>query len=180
MNLDSILKSRETLPTKVHIVKSVVFPVVVYGCESWTIKKTAQKNWCLRTVGLEETLESLLDSKDMKPVNLTGNQPGIFTGRTDAKAEPPMLWPPDAKSWLIRKDPDAGKDWGQEEKGMTEDETVGWHHQLNGHKFEQTLGDVEGQRVCTSVHRVTKESDTTERLNNNPYDEKNVLCVCVC
>ena len=85
---------------------------------------------------LEKTLESPLDSKEIKPVNPKGNQPWIFMGKTDAETEAPILWPPDAKSWLTVKDPDAGKDWGQEEKGTTEDETVGWHHRLNGHEFE--------------------------------------------
>ena len=99
---------------------------------------------CFQTVVLEKTLESFLDCK-IKPVHPKGNQPWTFIGRTDAEAEVPVLWPPDVKSWLIRKDPDAGKDWKQEEKGVTEDEMVGWHHWHNGHKFEQTLGDSEEQ-----------------------------------
>ena len=99
--------------------------------ESWV-----QKNWCFWTAVLEKTLESPLDCKEIKPVNPKGNQSWIFIGRTDAEAETPILWPPDAKNWLIRKDPDAGKDWRQEEKGMTEDEMVEWHHQLNGYEFE--------------------------------------------
>ena len=97
--------------------------------ENWELK-----NWCFWTVVLEKTLESPLDSKEIQPVHPKGNQPWIFTGRADAEA--PILWPPDAKSQLTGKDPDAGKDWGQEEKGMTEDEMVGWHHWLNGHEFE--------------------------------------------
>ena len=136
-NLDSILKNRDiTLLTKVHIVKAMVFPVVMYGCESWTIKKAehrridAFKLWCWRT------LESPLDSKEIQPVHPKGHQSWIFIGRTDAEAETPILRPLDAKNWLIWKDPDAGKDWGLEEKGMTEDEMVGWHHRLNGHEFE--------------------------------------------
>ena len=146
-NLDSILKSRDiTLLTKVHLVKAMVFPVVMYGCESWTIKKAEHKRidafW---TVVLEKTLESPLDSKELKPVNPKGNQSWIFIGRTDAEAETPILWPPDAKNWLIGKDPDAGKDWGQEEKGTTEDEMVGSHHWLDGHEFEQALGVGDGQ-----------------------------------
>ena len=110
-------KSRDiTWPTKVHRVKAMVFPVVMYRYESWTIKEGwAPKNWCFRTVVLEKTLESPLDCKEIKPVNPEANQPGIFIGRTDAKAEAPILWPPVVKSWLIRKHPDAGKDWGQEE-----------------------------------------------------------------
>ena len=112
-NLDRILKSRDiTLPTKVHIIKAVIFPVVMYTCKSWTIEKAeCQKNWCFRVVVLEKTLESRLDCKEIKPVNPKGNQPWIVIGRTDAEAEAPILWPPDAKSWLIAKHPDAGKDW---------------------------------------------------------------------
>ena len=96
------------------------------------------KNWCFQIVLLEKILESPLDCTEIKPVNPKGNQPWIFTGRTDAEAEAPVLWPPDAKSQLNGKDPDAGKDWRQEDKGMTEDEVVGWHHWLNGHESEQT------------------------------------------
>ena len=94
------------------------------------------KNWCFWSVVLEKTLESRLHSKDIKPVNCKENQSWIFIGRTDAEAETPILWPPDVKNWLIWKDPDAGKDWRQEEKGMTDDEMVGWHHQLDGREFE--------------------------------------------
>ena len=133
-NLDSISKSRDiTLPTKVHIVKAVVFPVVMYGCESWTIKKAK----CWRSDGVvgEDSGESL-DCREMKPVNPKGSQSLIFIGRTDAEAETPVLWPPDAKNWLIGKNPDAGKDWRWEEKGMTEGVMVGWHHWLSGHEFE--------------------------------------------
>ena len=101
----------------------------------------APKNWCFWTVVLEKTLENPLDYKEIKPVNPKGNQLWIFIGRTDAEAETPILQPPDVKSQLIREDPDAGKDWRQEEKGTTEDEMVGWHHLLNGHEFEQTPGD---------------------------------------
>ena len=105
------------------------FPVVMYGCESCTIKEGwAPKNWCFWTVVLEKTLESLLDSKEIQLVNPEGNQPWIFIGKTDAEAETPIFWPPDANSWLIWKDLDSGKDWGQEEKWMTEDVMVGWHH----------------------------------------------------
>ena len=98
------------------------------------------KNWCFQTVVLEKTLESPLDCKEIKPVNSKGYQTWTFIGKNDAEAETPILWPPDAKSWLIGKDPDAGKDWGQE-KGTTEDELVRQYHQLNGHEFEQTPGD---------------------------------------
>ena len=138
-NLDSTLKSTDiTLPTKVCLVKAVLFPVVMYGCESWTINKesSAPKNWCFWTVVLEETPESPLDSKEIKPVHPKGNQSWIFIRRTDAEAETPLHWPPNAKNWLIWKDPDAGKYWRQEEKGTTEDKMVGWHHRLNGHEFE--------------------------------------------
>ena len=129
-NLDSILKSRNiTLPTKVHLVKPM--DVRVDYKESW-----APKNWCFWTVVLEKTLESLLDCKEIQPVHPKGNQSWIFIGRTDGEAETPILWPPDVKNWLIWKDPDAGKDWRWEEKVATEDEMVGWHHQLNRHEFE--------------------------------------------
>ena len=128
-NLDSILKSRDiTLPTKVHLVKAMVFPVVMYGCERWTIKNA--KRW--RTDAFDcgvgedswESWESL-DCKEIKPVHPKGNQSPIFIGRTDTEAETLMLWPPDAKKWLLGRDPGAGKDWRQEEKGTTEDEMVG-------------------------------------------------------
>ena len=117
---------------------------------------------------LERTLESPLDCKEIKPVHPKGNQSWIFIGRTDAEAEAPVLWPPDAKNRLIRKDPDAGKDWGQEVKGTTEDQMVGWHDQLNEHEFEQALGDGEGQwsLACGSPWGC-KESDVTLKLNNN-------------
>ena len=124
------------------------------------------KNWCFWTVVLEKTLESPLDFKEIKPVNPKGNQHWIFTGRTDAAPEAPILWPPDVKSQLIGKDPDGGKDWRQEEKGTTEDEMVGWHHWLNGHGFGWTPGVGDGQgglACCDSWGR--QESDTTERLN---------------
>ena len=158
------IKSRDiTLPTKVHLVK--VFPVVMHGCESWTIKKAELKNWCFWTVVLEKTLESPLDCKEIKPVNPKGNQSWVFTGRTDVEAETPTLWPPEVKSCQIRKHPDnAGKDWG--EKEMTEDEMVGWHHWLDVHEFEQVLGvgDGHGSLACYGPldH---KELDMTEQLN---------------
>ena len=115
---------------------------------------------------LEKTLESPLDCKEIQPVHPRGNHFWIFIGRTDAEAETPILWPPDAKSWHIWKDPNAGKDWGQEEKGTTEDEMVGWHHRLNGHGFGLTPGAGDGQgglACCGSWGH--KESDTTEQLN---------------
>ena len=127
-NLDSILKSRDiTLPTKVHLVKAMVFPVVMYGCESWTMKKAEyQKNWYFWTVVLEKTLESPLDCKEIQPVHPKGVQPWVFIWRTDFEAETPILWQPHAQGWFTGKDPDAGRDWGQEEKGATEDEMAGW------------------------------------------------------
>ena len=123
-------------------------------------------SWCFWTVVLEKRLESPLDCKEIKSVNPKGNQPWIFIGRTDA--EPPILWPSDAKSQLIGKDPDGGKDWRQEEKGMTEDDMVGYHHQLNGHEFEQTPVDSEGQGslVCCSPWG-HNESDTASQLNDS-------------
>ena len=168
-NLDRILKSRDiTLPTKVRIVKTMVFPsssVQVWELdhkEGWVLK-----NWCFWIAVLEKTLESPLDLKEIKPVNPKGNQSWIFIGRSDAEAEAPIFWPPDAKSWLTGKDPDVGKDWGQEEKGETEDEMIGWHYWHNRHEFEQIPGDREGQgsQVCRSPWG-RKQQDTTKRLNN--------------
>ena len=159
-NLESILKSRDiTLLTKVHLVKAMVFPVVIYGCESLDYKEIwVPKNGCFWIVVLEKTIVSPLDSKEIQPVHPKWNRSRIFIGRTDAEAETPILWPPDAKSWLIWKDPDAGKDWGQEEKGTTKGEMVGWHHWLNGHDFEETLGvgDGQGSLACHSPrgHRI--------------------------
>ena len=125
--------------------------------ECWMLK-----NGCFRTV----VLENSWDSKEFQPVHPKGNQSWLFVGRTDAEAETPILWPPDAKSWLAGKDPDAGKDWGQEEKGTTENEMVGWHHQLDGHGFGWTpgVGDGQGGLACCDSWGL-KESDTTERLN---------------
>ena len=129
--------------------------------ESW-----GPKNWCFWTVGLEKTLESPLDYKEIQPIHPKGTESWIFTGRTDVEAETLILWPPHAKSWLIWKDSDAGKDWGQEEKGTTEDEMVGWHHRLNGHGFGWTPGVSNGQGglACCSPWG-HKESDTTEQPN---------------
>ena len=115
-------------------------------------KSWVPKNWCFWTVVLEKTLESPLDCKEIQPVHPKGNQSWVFFGRNDAKAEIPILWPPDVKSWLIGKDSDAGRDWGQEEKGTTEDEMTGWHHRLDGHEFEWTpeVGDGQGGLACCS------------------------------
>ena len=129
--------------------------------DSW-----APKNWCFWTVVLEKTLESPLGSKDIKAVNSKGNHSWIFTGMTDAEAEAPILWPPDAKNWLLRKDPDAEKDWRKTEKRSTEDEMVGWHHQLNGCEFEEALGVGDGQRGLACYRPwVRKQLDITEKLN---------------
>ena len=129
--------------------------------EDWVLK-----NWCFWTVVLEKTLESPLACKERQSVHPKGNQSWIFIGRTDAEA--PILWPPDVKNWLIWKDPDAGKDWRQEAKGITEDEMVGWHHQLDGCEFWQVpgVGDGQGSLVCCSPWG-HKESEMTEQLNNN-------------
>ena len=143
--LDRVLKSRDiTLPAKVHIVKAIVFSVVMYWCESWTIKKAECQRIVLSNCGSEED-----SGESPGPGNSKGNQPWIFIGKTDAEAEAPVLWPPDAKSQLIGKDPDAGRNWRQKEKGMTEDEMAGWHHWLSGHEFEQTPRDGEGQGGLT-------------------------------
>ena len=145
---DSILKSRDiTLSTKIHLVKAMVFPVVMYGCESWTIKKAERQRidgfwielWCWRR----------------------GDQSWVFIGRTDVEDETRILWPPDVKSWLIWKDPDAEKDWGQEEKVATVNAMVGWHHWLTGHGFEQTLGDSEGWKLLYCSPWGCKESQVT-------------------
>jgi len=162
-NLDSILKSRDiTLPTKVRLVKAIVFPLVMYGCESWTVKKAehwridAFELWCWRRL----FLKSPFDCKEIQPVHSKGNQSWMFIGRTDAEAETPILWPPDAKSWLIGKDLDAGKDWGQEEEGMTEDEMAGWHHWLDGHEFNWTPELVMHREAWHAVIHGVKKSQT--------------------
>ena len=143
--------------------------------ESWVLK-----NRCFWTVVLKKTLVSLLDCKEIKPVNPKGNQSWIFIERTDVEAETPVLWPPHAKSRLIGKDPDAGKDWGQEEKGMTEGEMVGWHHWLDGHEFEQApgIGDGQGNLVCCSPwgHRVGHNWATELNPLHTQLFTENVPC----
>ena len=161
INLDSILKSRDiTLPTKVRLVKAMVFPVVMYGCESWTVKKAecwriyAFELWCWKRL-----LSVPWTARRSNQSILKETSPWFF-GRT------PILWPPHVKSWLTGKDSDAGRDWGQEEKGTTEDEMAGWHHRLDGQEFGWTPGVGDGQgglACCDSWGR--KESDTTEWLN---------------
>ena len=162
-NLDSILKSRDYFANKGPSSQSYGFSsshVWMWELdhkESWELK-----NWCFQTVVLEKALEIPLDCKEIQPVHPKVNQSWIFTWRTDAEAETPILWPTDVKNWLIGKDPDAGKVWRQEEKGTTEDEMIGWHHWLNGHEFEQTPGDREGQGslMCCNP-RGPKELDMT-------------------
>ena len=174
-NLDSILKNRDiTLLTKVCLVKTMVFPVVMYGCERWTIKKAEHRRidafelWYWRRLLRvpwtgRRSNQSIL--KNISPEYLLEG----FIGRT---AEAPILWSPPVKNWLIGKDPDAGKDWKQEEKGTTEEEMFGWHHRLNGHEFEQPLGVGDGQgclTCCSPWGR--KESDTAEWLNWTEHTE---------
>ena len=146
------------MPRKIHIVKAMVFSSShVQMWEPDHKEDWVPKNWCFWTVVLEKTLEHPSDIKDIKPVNPKGNQPWIFIGRTDAEAEAPKLWPPDTQSWLSRKDPNAEKDWRQEEKGTTEDDMAGWRHWLNEHEFEQTQETVKDREAwCAAVHGVTK------------------------
>ena len=132
----------------------------------------APKNWCFWTMVLEKTLESPWDSKEIKPVNPNRNQSWIFVGRTGAEAEAPILWPLDVNSWLTGKHPEAGKDWRQEEKGTTEDEMVGWHHQLNGQEYEQTLGDNEGQRSLVYCSPWGREGSEWQQLNNKHRENR--------
>ena len=167
-NLDSIFKSRDIiLPTKVRLVKATVFPVVMYGCESWTVKKAEHRRmdefnlWCWRRLLRVPWTARRSNQSILKEIS-----PGYPLEGLMAEAETPILWPPHAKSWLIGKDSDAGRDWGQEEKAMTEDEMAGSHHGLDGRESEWTPGDGDGQgglACCNSWGR--KESDTTERLN---------------
>ena len=163
--INTILSWASQIILKSHVCFSVSSPIWIWELdhkEGWALK-----NWCFRIVVLERTLESPLDCKEIQPVHPKGNQSWIFFGRTDAEAESPILWSPDVKNWLTRKDPDAGKDWRQEEKQTIEDEMVGWHHWLDGHEFEQAPGAGDGQgglARCSSPWG-HKESDTTERLN---------------
>ena len=151
----------ETLPTKV--------PMVLYGCDNWTLKRgRTWKNWCLWTVVLEKTPESSSNRKETKPVNLKGDQPWIFTGRTNSEAAAAVFWPSDEKRGFIGKVPDTGKDWGQKEKRASEDEMAGWHHWYDEHELRQTLGDGEGHgSLACCCPWGCKELDTAGRLNNN-------------
>ena len=162
-----------TLPTKIHIGKAMGFPVVMYVCESWTIKKAehwridAFDLWCWKRLLWDPRTARRSNQSILKEIN-----PDWFTGRTDAEAEAAILWPPDVKSQFFGKDPDAGKDWRQEEKGTTEDEMVGWHHRLNGREFEQAPGHSEeqGSLACCSPWG-PKELNMTELLNNKAYEQ---------
>ena len=142
----------------------MIFPVVIYGCESWTIKKAKHQRidsfelWCWKR------LLRPLDCKEIQPVHSKGDQSWVFIGGTDAETETPIFWPPHAKSWLIGKDPDAWRDWGQEEKGTTEDEMAGWHHWLDGHQFEWTPGVVMDREAWRAVNHGVAKSRT--RLSN--------------
>ena len=159
-----IKKQKHYFATNVHLVKAMVSHVWLWELdykESWVLK-----NWCFWTVVLEKTLENPLDYKEVQPVHPKGDQSWVFIGRADVEAETPILGPPDVKSWLIWKGPDAGKNWRPEEKGTTEDEMVGWYHWLDEHESEQApgIGDGQGGLACCSPWG-HKESDTTEQLN---------------
>ena len=175
-NLDSILKSRDiTLPAKVRLVKVMVFPVVMYGCESWTVKKAECRRiddfelWCWKRLLWVSWTAKRSNQSILKEISPGCSLEGLMLT--------PILWPPLAKSWLIGKDPDAGRDWGQDEKGMTEDETAGWHHQLDARESGWTpgVGDGQGGLACCDSWGC-KESDMTKRLNwtelNEVYDWK--------
>ena len=147
---------------------SVICDLKPYYCNK---EGCVLKNQCFQIVTLEKTLESPLDYKEIKPVNPKGNKPWIFIGRTNAEAEAPMLWPPDAKNWLFGKDSDVGKDLGQEEKWATKDEMVGWHHWLNGHEFKQTPRDSEGQESLQSMgSQRVGHNWATKQQQKVPYD----------
>jgi len=169
-NLDSILKSRDiTFPKNIHIVKALVFPLVMYRCESWTKMKAERRRIDVFEWWYWKTLESPLDSKRIQPVHPKGNQPWVFIGKIDAEAEAPILWPPDVKNWLTGKDPDAGKDWRQKQKGAIEGEMVGWHQWLNRHEFEQAPGVGEGKPgvlQSMGLQRVGHDWVTEEKQQN--------------
>ena len=171
-NLDSVLKSRDiTLSIKVCLVKAMVFPVVVNDVRAGPWRSLSTKEWCFQIVVPEKTVESPLDCEEIKPVNPKGNEPWIFIRKMAAEA--PILLPPKAKSQLIGKDCEAGKDWGQE-KWATEDETVGWHHWLNGHEFEQAPGDSEGQGSLTCCSPWGSQNLDSNWTTTNLQDIKSV------
>ena len=157
-NLGKLFKSIAiNLLTKICRVKAMAFPVVMYECELVYKEGWALKNWCFQTEVLEKTFESPMDNQEIKPVNPEGNQPWMFIEKTDAEAETPIFWLPDVKNQLIGKDPDAGKDWRQEEKGRTEDEMVGWHHWLNGHELSKLQETMKNRGAWQAiVYRVAK------------------------
>ena len=158
----------------------MVLLLVMYGCESWTINKAeCQRIAASPTVVLEKTLESPLDCMEIQPVLPKGDQSWVFIGRTDAEAETPILWPPDAKSWLTGKDPDVGKDWRWKEKGMTEDEMVGWHHWLNRHEFEWATGVGDRVSWCAVVHGVAKTRLSGWSGLNWTEDKQNITYPCL-
>ena len=175
-NLDSILKSRHYFANKGPPSQSYGFSVVMYGCESWTIKKAKHRRIDVFEL-LEKTLESSLECKEIQPVHPKWNQSWIFIGKTHAEAETPILWPHDGKNWLLWQGYDAGKDWRQEEKGMIEDEMVEWHHQHDGHEFEQApgAGDGQGSLECCSPWGHNK-LDVTEWQN---WTEKSQKLRCI-
>ena len=166
-NLDSILKSRGIVCQQKSSSQGCGFSSShVWMCELDCEESWVLKNWCFWTVVLEKTLERPLDCKEIQPVHSEGDQSWVFIGRTDAKAETPILWPPHAKSWPIGKDPDGGRVWEQEEKGVTEDQMAGWHHWLDAHEFGwiPRVGDGQGGLVCCDSWGL-KEWDMTEQLN---------------